>query len=334
MDDSVGNASGNASGNAVGKMEGNPAGNPAGNAAGNAAGASARRNVAVLGLGDMGTALAAALLAAGHRVTVWNRTARKADGLVEQGARRAASPAEAIGASDVVIVCILDYADVAPLLSDDGADAALKGKVVVNVTNGSPAEARELAERVAGLGADYLDGGIMAVPEIIGAPQAVVLYSGAKDAFEAHREVLDAFAGSVYLGADPGLAPLNDLALLSGMYGMFGGFLHAAGLVRSAGGNVTAFTTELLMPWLRAMADSQLPAMAAQVDSGDYGATGSNLAMQVSHDAIGDVSRAQGVSTELFAPLWELMKRRVADGHGAESVGGVVELVHPREARA
>ncbi len=306
----------------------------AGNSMEHSVGNAARKNVTVLGLGDMGTALAAALLAAGHRVTVWNRTARKADALVEKGARRALTPAEAIAAGEVVIVCILDYAAVGPLLADDGAGEALKGRVVVNVTNGSPAEARELAERVSGLGADYLDGGIMAVPEIIGQPQAFVLYSGAEDAFRAHREVLDAFARSVYLGTDPGLAPLNDLALLSGMYGMFGGFLHAAGLVRSAGGNVAEFTRELLVPWLRAMADNQLPAMAEQADSGDYGATGSNLAMQVSHDAIGDVSRAQGVSTELFGPLWELMKRRVADGHGAESVGGVLELVHPREGRA
>ncbi|MEU7635492.1 NAD(P)-dependent oxidoreductase [Streptomyces sp. NPDC039016] len=293
-----------------------------------------RPSVAVLGLGDMGTALATALLAAGSPVTVWNRTTHKADGLVEKGARRAESPAGAIAAGEVVIVCILDYADVAPLLAADGAGAALKGRVVVNVTNGSPAEARALADRVSDLGADYLDGGIMAVPDIIGTPSAFVLYSGAKDAFEASRGVLDTFARSVYLGTDPGLAPLNDLALLGGMYGMFGGFLHAAALLRSADGDVTAFTRDLLVPWLRAMAENQLPEMAAQVDSGDYGATGSNLAMQVSHDAIGDVSRAQGVGTELFGPLWELMKRRVADGHGQESFAGVVELLHARERRA
>ncbi|KUL33664.1 6-phosphogluconate dehydrogenase [Streptomyces sp. NRRL F-4489] len=292
--------------------------------------AAAVKNVAVLGIGAMGTALAAALLSAGHTVTVWNRTARKAEGLVEKGARRAESPAEAIGASEIVLVCILDYADVGPLLADGGAGEALRGRIVVNLTNGSPAEARELAERVSGLGADYLDGGIMAVPGLIGTPHAFVLYSGPENAFEASRGVLDACARSVYLGADPGLAPLNDLALLSGMYGMFGGFLHAAALVRSAGGKVTEFTRELLVPWLLAMAGNQLPAMAEQADSGDYGATGSNLAMQVSHDAIGAVSRAQGVSNELFAPLWALMERRVADGHGEESFAGVLELVHPR----
>ncbi|MEU9114799.1 NAD(P)-binding domain-containing protein [Streptomyces sp. NPDC048483] len=284
-----------------------------------------KKNVAVLGLGAMGTALTDALLAAGHRVTVWNRTAAKADGPVERGARRAATVAEAVAAGEVVIVCILDYADAGVLLTERaGGDDALRGRVVVNVTNGSPQEARTMAERVTGLGGTYLDGGIMAVPEMIGRPGALVLYSGSWAAFEAHQGVLETFARGVYLGEDPGAAPLHDLALLSGMYGMFGGFAHAAALVRSAGGPVAEFTTELLVPWLRAMCGG-LPTMAAQIDSGEYGATGSNLGMQVSHDSIGAVSRAQGVSDELFAPVLALMKRRVAGGHGAEGFAGVVE---------
>ena len=289
---------------------------------------SARKSVTVLGLGAMGTALATSLLAAGHRVTVWNRTPHKAAALAQKGARQAQSPTEAIRDSPLVLVCILDYADIGPLLTDGGAGAAPPRRAVGNVTNGSPDEARALAEQVTALGADYLDGGVMAVPEIIGRPQAFVLYSGAKDAFEAHRGLLDAFARSVYLGSDPGLAPLNDLALLSGMYGMFGGFLHAAGLVRSAGGNVAEFTRELLVPWLRAMADSQLPAMAEQADAGNYGATGSNLATQVSHDAIGAVSARSG------GPGRGGRERGVTDGHGEESIGGVLELVHPRGPRS
>nr|WP_307811095.1 NAD(P)-binding domain-containing protein [Streptomyces sp. 9-7] len=285
-----------------------------------------KTGVAVLGLGSMGSALAGALLAGGHEVRVWNRTPGRAGELVARGAREAGSVAEAVDGCDVVIVCILDYGDVGPLLEQAGGPAGLQGRVVVNVTNGSPEEAREMAKRVTALGGEYLDGGIMAVPEIVATPQAFVLYSGSRTAFDTHRGLLDSLARSVYLGEEPGLAPLNDLALLSGMYGMFGGFAHAAALIRSAGGSVAGFTSTLLVPWLQAMAGS-LPAMAEQVDSGDYSVTGSPLAMQVSHDALGDVSRAQGVSPELWAPVLALMERRVADGHGSEGFGGVVELL-------
>lgn len=281
-------------------------------------------SVAVLGLGAMGTALADALLAAGHRPTVWNRTPARADALVERGAVRAGTATGAISAADLAIVCILDYRDVHDLVEQAGD--ALRGRTLVNLTNGSPDEARALAAQVAGLGAEYLDGGIMAVPNMIGQPAATLLYSGPAAAFEAAREVLEVFGRSVHLGTDPGTAPLHDLALLSGMYGMFGGFLHAAALVRSAGGSATEFTTAELVPWLHAMSGA-FPAWAAQIDSGDYAETGSNLAMQVSHDSIGDLSRAQGVSTELFDSIFALMKRRVADGHGAEGLPGLIELL-------
>ena len=66
--------------------------------------------VAVIGLGDMGSALARAFLANRHRVTVWNRTAAKATPLVQAGAQQAKSVEAAVAAGDVIVVCVLDYA--------------------------------------------------------------------------------------------------------------------------------------------------------------------------------------------------------------------------------
>ena len=64
--------------------------------------------VSVIGLGMMGAALAGAYLRAGHRTTVWNRSAGKADALVEQGASRADTIADAVAASDVLVACVVD----------------------------------------------------------------------------------------------------------------------------------------------------------------------------------------------------------------------------------
>ncbi|HEX3376851.1 MAG TPA: NAD(P)-binding domain-containing protein, partial [Candidatus Acidoferrales bacterium] len=60
-------------------------------------------SVGLIGLGLMGRPMGANLLKAGHELTVWNRTAARADDLVDQGARRAGSPSEVAAASDVVI---------------------------------------------------------------------------------------------------------------------------------------------------------------------------------------------------------------------------------------
>ena len=86
-------------------------------------------------------------------------------------------------------------------------------------------------------------------------------------------------------------------------------------LVGTEGVKALDFTTTPLMPFLQAMM-STMPEMAKQIDSGDYSAKDASLAMQAAHDTIGEVSRVQGVSPETFTPIFELMKRRVEDGHG------------------
>jgi 3-hydroxyisobutyrate dehydrogenase-like beta-hydroxyacid dehydrogenase len=274
--------------------------------------------VSVLGLGKMGRALAAALVERGHPTTVWNRTPGRG---AELAVTRADTAAGAIAANQLVILCLLDFESVTEVLAEAGD---LTGRTIVNLTTGTPEEATKLEKLTAG--ADYLDGGIMAIPSLIATPDAVLLYSGSAAAFERYRPVLDAFGTSRYLGADVGLAALSDLAMLAGMYGMLGGFAHAAALVRSAGVPVTEFTDSLLIPWLRAMFPA-LGDMAGQIDSGDYTAKESDLSMQVANDGIGEVSRAQGISAELYEPLHALMARRVAQGHGGDDFPSIVELL-------
>ncbi|WP_354671451.1 NAD(P)-binding domain-containing protein [Streptomyces sp. SRF1] len=281
--------------------------------------------VTVLGLGDMGTALARALLGGGHPTTVWNRTANKAEALAPEGALTAATAGEAVAASRLVVVCLLDYDSVRQVLGPLGE--ALAGRTVVNLTNGTPRQARDLAAWAAGHGAEYIDGGIMAVPPMIGTPAAFLLYSGSPAAFTAHRSVLDLFGESHHLGEDHGRAPLYDLALLSAMYGMFSGVLHAYALVRSDG-VAAGDVAPLLGRWLTAMSGA-VDGYAQRIDSGDH-ATGvvSTIAMQSA--AFGNFTgsaRDQGISPELIAPIGALMARRVAAGHGHEDLTGLVELL-------
>ncbi|WP_199432108.1 NAD(P)-dependent oxidoreductase [Qaidamihabitans albus] len=281
--------------------------------------------VTVLGLGDMGTALAEALLAAGHPTTVWNRTTARADRLVTKGAARAGSVAEGIAASRLVVTCLLDHRSVHDVLGHH-ADS-LRGRVLVNLTSTSPDDATELATWAACHGVDYLDGGIMAVPPMIGTPDAFVLYSGSRAAFDTYHDTLAAFGACHYLGADPGMAALQDFALLSGMYGMFAGMLHAFALAGTEGIEAATFAP-LLKRWLSTMIGFADTA-AEQIDNGDYGrGVVSNLAMQATgYDEFLTLAEARGISPELLAPLGPLMRQRVADGHGAEDLTGVIELL-------
>ncbi|MCP2259982.1 3-hydroxyisobutyrate dehydrogenase [Streptoalloteichus tenebrarius] len=282
--------------------------------------------VTVLGLGAMGTALAEAFLAGGHATTVWNRTPGKDEALVAKGALRAETVAEAIAASPLVVVCLLDDASVREVL-EPVADA-LSGRAVVNLTNGTPAQARAMAVWAAEQGVDYVDGGIMAIPPGIGTPHAFLLYSGSSVTFEAHREVLELLGAAHFLGDDAGLAALYDLALLSGMYGLFAGVWQAVALVRSENVRATEFMA-FLKPWLSAMFEGNLDRLATQVDSGDY-MTGvvSNLAMQAAaFPNFITVAEEQGVRPDLMLPIKDLLDRAVAEGHGAGDATVAIELL-------
>ncbi|MGK5531306.1 NAD(P)-dependent oxidoreductase [Streptomyces sp. URMC 129] len=281
--------------------------------------------VTVLGLGAMGTALAGALLAGGHDVTVWNRTAARAEPLVARGARAAATVEEAVTASPLVIVCVLDDDAVHQTLGP--VTPALADRALVNLTNGTPAQARATSAWATGHGAHYVDGGIMAIPPMIGHPGATVLYSGDQAAFATHRETLERFGAATFLGTDPGAAALHDLALLSGMYGMLGGFLHAVAMVGTEGGKAAEFTSALLIPWLNTMMTA-LPEYARQIDAGETGGHDSNLAMQsVGYVNLIEGSRAQGLRTDLIEPMRNLIDRAVAEGKGGEDLQGLVPLI-------
>ncbi|MFF5444783.1 NAD(P)-dependent oxidoreductase [Streptomyces sp. NPDC012888] len=261
--------------------------------------------VSLLGLGAMGTALARAWLAAGHPLTVWNRTPARARALAGEGAAVAADPAGAVAASGLVVLCLMDDASVDEVLA--GVDLA--GKDLVNLTTGTPAEGRARAAWAEERGARFVDGGIMAVPPMIGVPEAggYVFYSGSAEAFEAHRAVLEVPAGARWVGTDPGHAALYDVALLSAMSGLFAGMTHAYALVRDEKVDAERFG-ELLTSWTAAMAH-------AFVATGGAAGEDSNLEMQAAGNrTLLRTAAGQGVSTELLDGYFRLMDRQVAEG--------------------
>ncbi|WP_159843623.1 NAD(P)-dependent oxidoreductase [Nocardia sp. CY41] len=270
--------------------------------------------VTILGLGAMGRALAAAFLKAGVPTTVWNRTEGKDADLLAAGAVRAETLTEAIEAGGPIIAVLLDHASVHATL--DPVAERLAGRQLINLTSTAPGEARELATWAAGLDCDYLDGGIMAVPPMIGGPGAAILYSGSRAIFDAHRETLELLASAEFFGDDAGFASTYDFALLATMYAMFGGFLHGAAMMRSVGVSAAEFGRRAAA-WVSAMAES-LPHQGAVVDAAAYTDPVQSIAFhKAALDAISRASREANVTLDFVAPLKNLLDRQVADGRGA-----------------
>lgn len=288
-----------------------------------------RSPVTVIGLGAMGTALARALLVGGHPTTVWNRSASKADDLVAKGATRAATLAAAVSANPLVVVCVRDHDVVDEILRPFGD--ALSGRVLVNLTAGTPQQVRAAAGWTAEHGADHLAGAIMVGAPMIGGPDALVLYSGPREAFETCRETLGSLGTSKYLGADPALAPLYDQAVLAGTYGMVAGFIHAIALIRTENANVEDFAS-LLIPRLSSMTP-YLRRLAERVDTGDHG-TGVDwdLGMQAADVTnLVRVSEAEGIRADLLTSLQALLDQAVAEDHDSDDLSRLVELLVNRD---
>jgi 3-hydroxyisobutyrate dehydrogenase-like beta-hydroxyacid dehydrogenase len=287
------------------------------------------QTVSFLGLGEMGSALARAAMQAGHSTVVWNRSAGKSEALAEAGARVAASPAEAVDA-EVIVVCLFDHASVHEVL-DPVADQ-LAGRRLINLTTTSPDGSRELAKWAAGIGADYLDGGIMATPEMIGTSQSSVLYSGSQPLYDEHRELLELWGRPEYFGDDAGMAALYDLALLSGMYVMFAGFFHGAAMVGASGVPAKEFAARAAN-WLQTVV-GVISEYAEVIDGGDYSVPGQQSLLFSDISDIVNASRAQGISTEVVDVVQRLIHRQIDAGHGTDGLARVIESIKNPEAAA
>ncbi|WP_435974618.1 NAD(P)-dependent oxidoreductase [Streptomyces sp. Qhu_M48] len=278
--------------------------------------------VTVIGLGLMGAALADAFLTAGHPTTVWNRTPGKADPLVDRGAVRAADVAGAVTASELVVVCVLDYAAVRELL--DPLAESLRGRVLVNLTTGSPEQARETADWAAGHGIGYLDGGIMTTPPGVGDSANMILYAGGPELLARHRATLAVLGDPVDLGADAGLASLYDAGLLGLMWSVFGGWLHATALAGADGVAAKDFTA-VANRWLSTVSWF-MSGYAEQIDAGEYPGEDATIDVQVAAiEHLLHAGEARGVDGRLPRLHLELMRAAVEAGHGGDSYARIIE---------
>jgi 3-hydroxyisobutyrate dehydrogenase len=112
-----------------------------------------------IGIGLMGKPMTLRLLAAGHEVSVWNRSSDKLKEVVEKGARPAESPAAVARAADIVMMCVTDqHAAQQVLFSKDGIiEGAKNGALVVDFSSIAPASAREFAARLEQKGIGLVD---------------------------------------------------------------------------------------------------------------------------------------------------------------------------------
>jgi len=195
-------------------------------------------HVAFLGLGVMGFPMAGHLRAAGHDVTVYNRTSARADAWVAaHGGRQAPTPREAAEGSDVVFTCVGNDDHVrAVVFGDEGALAGMTaGAILVDHTTASAALAREMASAARVRGVSCLDAPVSGGQ--VGAERGTltVMVGGEPDAFERARPIIDAYARSVGLMGPAGSGQLTKMVNQICLAGLIQSLAEGLQFARRAG---------------------------------------------------------------------------------------------------
>jgi len=160
-------------------------------------------DIGFIGLGDMGQGIVPRLLAAGHRVTGWNRTASKAETLIARGMAWRETPREVAAASEVVFSIVTDGAAVRSVaLGDDGVAAGLPlDGIYLDMSTIDPEVSRLVGSEFAAGGLTMLDAPISGSPITLEQGSASTMVGGDRAAFERVEPVLYDIGSKVsYIG--------------------------------------------------------------------------------------------------------------------------------------
>ena len=196
------------------------------------------RRVAFLGLGVMGHPMAGHLARAGHQVTVYNRTAAKAEAWAkEHGGAAAATPAKAAAGADFVFACVGNDDDLrAVVLGDDGALAGMqRGAVFVDHTTASASIARELHAEAGARGLHFVDAPVSGGQAGAVNGALTVMCGGDAAPFDAMQPVAMCFARAVTRVGDSGAGQLAKMVNQVAIAGLVQGLAEAIGFGRRAG---------------------------------------------------------------------------------------------------
>ncbi len=277
--------------------------------------------IAFLGLGIMGRPMAANLAKAGNEVAVWNRTPKNV-----QGARTAATPAEAADGAEVVWMCVADTAAVKRVLfGDDGVEGKLRaGMIVVDSSTISPVETLKFAERVRAKGADYVDAPITGSK--IGAESAQLIFMvGAQDETLKRLQPLFSVMGKKVVhmgGVGKGQASKISLNLQIAM--IFEGFIEGFELATRLGVEPERFVELVQNTMVRSgVVDYKAPFVLKR----DYSPNFPLRLMRKDLLLVGDAAKAIGLVLPGVETVTEVYEKAYKAGHGDEDYAATLALL-------
>lgn len=285
------------------------------------------QDVSVIGLGAMGFKIAQLLLRRGHNVTVWNRTGDKSTLLVREGATLALSAAAAIRASAITIICVSHYKAADAILKNEEVASVLAGRVLIQMTTGTPQEAREAQSWAKEHGAEYLDGAIQVAPDQMARPDTTILLSGAKTVFERSEPILGVLGGNLtYLGESIGSASAMDLGIGFYLYGALTGFLHGVLLCETEGLGVDTYGSVIAK--VASGYGEFMEHEGEVIHSGDYAASQFSLGLSVeATERLLQAARSARINTTFPTLICDTFRRAADSDLEGEELAAMIKVL-------
>jgi len=282
--------------------------------------------VGLIGLGNMGTAVAERLLEADFPLVVYNRTPSKAEPLAARGATVAGSAADLAGETDVVLTSLSDD-DALEAVAGDVLSEPRPGTVLVDLSTVSPAASARVASVAEAASVDYLRAPVSGNPSVVRAGTLSFIVSGPRDALERVAPVIRAIGPTVHHvgeGEEARIVKLTINLMIAGLAQLMSEALvlgEAAGVSReallevmgssAAGAPFVKYKTE---PLLR----------------DDYSATFTTALMEKDIDLILDAAEEHGVELPVARDLKGLLRAAVEAGHADDDF--IALFLHLRSA--
>jgi 3-hydroxyisobutyrate dehydrogenase-like beta-hydroxyacid dehydrogenase len=279
-------------------------------------------DVTVIGLGNMGSALARVLQENGCTVTVWNRSPEKAAPLVAKGAVLAPSAAAAIESSPIILVCVTNYAAANHILNE--VATGLSGRLLVHFTTGSPQDARASETWAHAHEAEYLDCAITGSPESIGTAGAHILVAGKEAVFQKAEPILRVLAGNLdYKGELIGLAAAWEMIYIMHYYGMFLSLFHSVQICQAENIPLEQFIT-----LLGEQGKNYEKWLCENIQSGNYRETSAPLELWAGGiKQIAQHAQDSSIHAEFPMLAARLFQQAMDAGYGREEVSAVFKVL-------
>lgn len=279
--------------------------------------------VAMIGLGNMGKALATALVMNGFEVTVWDRTPARAEPLIGFGAAKADSVTDAVNANDIILVCIESYKETQTLFEDCGA---LAGKIIVQLTRGTPLEGKTLGEWAINGGARYLDGTILGHPSEIGRAETMLAFAGDVQAWESVEYLMGCLGGaSVYLGNNLTAPAALEAAITTPSLMAMMGLIQSAHILVQSGFDMTRFPE--ILPGITTLIEDGIARQASALMHNEFDCEDTTLGDWANSLEQNIVALGGHSNLSLLSPIRALLNGAVEAGYADQEISATIKVL-------